>query len=83
MGATALEAPRDFGEGFIGATVVGPFGNILGLMYNPTPWRSWPGCGRDDRPLPPRDESDRRAVARAPDTWPMPAFGAVGGGAHC
>jgi predicted enzyme related to lactoylglutathione lyase len=35
MGATLLEAPRDFGEGFIGASVVDPFGNILGVMYNP------------------------------------------------
>ena len=35
LGAMALEAPRDFGEGFIGATVVDPFGNILGVMYNP------------------------------------------------
>jgi predicted enzyme related to lactoylglutathione lyase len=35
MGARQLEAPRDFGEGFIGATVVDPFGNIFGVMYNP------------------------------------------------
>jgi hypothetical protein len=35
MGATPHEAPRDFGDGFIGATVIDPFGNILGLMYNP------------------------------------------------
>ena len=35
MGAKELEAPRDFGEGFIGASVVDPFGNLLGVMYNP------------------------------------------------
>lgn len=35
MGATPHQPPRDFGEGFIGASVVDPFGNILGLMYNP------------------------------------------------
>jgi len=35
MGAKQLEAPRDRGEGFITASVVDPFGNILGIMYNP------------------------------------------------
>lgn len=35
MGAKQHEPPRDFGEGFIGASVVDPFGNILGIMYNP------------------------------------------------
>ena len=35
MGATQLEAPQDRGRGFITATVVDPFGNILGIMYNP------------------------------------------------
>ena len=35
MGAEPHEAPRDFGEGFIGASVIDPFGNILGIMYNP------------------------------------------------
>jgi predicted enzyme related to lactoylglutathione lyase len=35
MGAKELEAPRNFGAGFIGASVVDPFGNILGIMYNP------------------------------------------------
>jgi predicted enzyme related to lactoylglutathione lyase len=35
MGARELEAPRDFGQGFVGASVVDPFGNILGLMHNP------------------------------------------------
>jgi hypothetical protein len=30
-----LEAPRDFGEGFIGASVVDPFGNILCVMRKP------------------------------------------------
>lgn len=35
MGAKQHEPPRDFGEGFIGASVIDPFGNILGIMYNP------------------------------------------------
>jgi predicted enzyme related to lactoylglutathione lyase len=35
MGAKQLEAPQDRGEGFITASVVDPFGNILGIMYNP------------------------------------------------
>jgi catechol 2,3-dioxygenase-like lactoylglutathione lyase family enzyme len=35
MGAKPHEAPRDFGEGLIGASVVDPFGNILGIMYSP------------------------------------------------
>ena len=35
MGATAYQAPTDRGEGFITAAVVDPFGNILGIMYNP------------------------------------------------
>jgi predicted enzyme related to lactoylglutathione lyase len=34
LGATAHEPPREFGEGFVGAAVVDPFGNILGVMYN-------------------------------------------------
>ena len=35
MGAAQLEAPEDCGHGFITATAVDPFGNILGIMYNP------------------------------------------------
>ncbi len=35
LGATRHQPPRDFGEGFIGASVIDPFGNILGVMYNP------------------------------------------------
>lgn len=35
MGATVLQEPEDRGHGFVTATVVDPFGNILGLMYNP------------------------------------------------
>lgn len=35
MGAKQLEAPQDRGEGFITASAVDPFGNILGIMYNP------------------------------------------------
>ncbi|MGZ6267513.1 MAG: VOC family protein [Candidatus Limnocylindrales bacterium] len=34
-GATQLEPPQDRGHGFITATVVDPFGNILGIMQNP------------------------------------------------
>ncbi|MGA9595390.1 MAG: VOC family protein [Acidimicrobiia bacterium] len=35
MGAQELEPMQDRGHGFITATVVDPFGNILGFMYNP------------------------------------------------
>ncbi len=35
MGATLHQPPRDFGEGFVGASVIDPFGNILGIMDNP------------------------------------------------
>jgi catechol 2,3-dioxygenase-like lactoylglutathione lyase family enzyme len=35
LGAHPLEAPRDRGGRFITASVVDPFGNILGIMYNP------------------------------------------------
>ena len=29
------ERPQDRGQGFVTATVVDPFGNLLGVMYNP------------------------------------------------
>lgn len=35
MGAKEYQVPTDRGEGFITAAVVDPFGNILGIMYNP------------------------------------------------
>jgi predicted enzyme related to lactoylglutathione lyase len=35
MGATALEGPQDRGRGFVTASVLDPFGNVLGVMYNP------------------------------------------------
>lgn len=35
MGAKQLEAPQDRGHGFVTASVVDPFGNVLGIMYNP------------------------------------------------
>lgn len=35
MGATKHEEIRDRGNGFITASVVDPFGNILGIMFNP------------------------------------------------
>lgn len=34
LGATPHEPLREFGEGFIGASVMDPFGNILGIMQN-------------------------------------------------
>lgn len=34
MGAKEYEAPTERGVGFITASVVDPFGNILGIMYN-------------------------------------------------
>ena len=35
MGAREHQAPMDRGGGFVTASVVDPFGNILGVMYNP------------------------------------------------
>ena len=35
MGAIQHEPPMDRGEGFVTASVVDPFGNILAFMYNP------------------------------------------------
>ena len=35
LGASLHEAPQDRGEGFVTATVIDPFGNVLGVMYNP------------------------------------------------
>ncbi|GAA0933277.1 VOC family protein [Virgisporangium ochraceum] len=35
MGATGHEPPADRGAGFVTATVVDPFGNLFGVMYNP------------------------------------------------
>jgi predicted enzyme related to lactoylglutathione lyase len=34
-GATPLDGMRERGEGFVTASVTDPFGNILGIMYNP------------------------------------------------
>jgi len=34
MGATAYEEPVERGPGFVAASVIDPFGNILGVMYN-------------------------------------------------
>lgn len=35
LGATLHQAPRDFGDGFVGASVIDPFGNVLAIMRNP------------------------------------------------
>jgi predicted enzyme related to lactoylglutathione lyase len=35
LGATVHDQPRERGEGFVTASVVDPFGNVLGVMYNP------------------------------------------------
>jgi len=35
MGAKEHLVPEDRGEGFVTASVVDPFGNILGVMHNP------------------------------------------------
>lgn len=35
MGATSQWPPRDFGEGYLGASVIDPFGNVLGVMQRP------------------------------------------------
>ena len=34
-GAKEHQAPTDRGDGFVTASVVDPFGNILGIMYSP------------------------------------------------
>jgi predicted enzyme related to lactoylglutathione lyase len=34
MGATEYEAPIERGPGFVTASVIDPFGNVLGVMYN-------------------------------------------------
>jgi predicted enzyme related to lactoylglutathione lyase len=34
MGATVYEKPIERGPGFVTASVVDPFGNVLGVMYN-------------------------------------------------
>ena len=35
LGAEELEPPVDRGHGFVTASVIDPFGNILAVMYNP------------------------------------------------
>ena len=35
LGATVHEPAQDRGHGFVTATVLDPFGNLLGIMYNP------------------------------------------------
>jgi len=35
VGAREKDAPFHFGAGFVAASVVDPFGNVLGVMYNP------------------------------------------------
>ena len=35
MGATEYQPITPRGEGFVNAAVVDPFGNVLGVMYNP------------------------------------------------
>jgi|SRR4051812_46903806 len=34
LGATTHQAPTEHGPGFVTASVVDPFGNLLGVMYN-------------------------------------------------
>ena len=34
LGAKELEGIKERGEGFVTASVVDPFGNVLGIMYN-------------------------------------------------
>lgn len=34
LGAQVHEPTRQFGDGYVGASVLDPFGNILGLMFN-------------------------------------------------
>lgn len=34
LGATPHQEPAEYGPGFIAASVIDPFGNLLGVMYN-------------------------------------------------
>ena len=34
LGATAQQEPIERGPGFVTASVIDPFGNLLGVMYN-------------------------------------------------
>jgi predicted enzyme related to lactoylglutathione lyase len=34
LGAKEYQPPTEYGEGFVTAAVVDPFGNVLGVMYN-------------------------------------------------
>lgn len=49
-GATEHEKPMARGEAYITATVIDPFGNILGIMQNPTTTRCWPGAAPHSGP---------------------------------
>jgi len=42
LGATAHEEPMERGPGFVTASVIDPFGNLLGVMYN----QHYVGCPR-------------------------------------
>jgi hypothetical protein len=54
MGAKEHRAPIDRGGmGFVTASVIDPFGNILGIMTNPPIWRSSPGDPRRSEPAHP------------------------------
>src|SRR5262245_40533416 len=46
LSAQAVEPPRDRGEGFVTASVIDPFGNVLGVMYNPHYLQVRDGQGR-------------------------------------
>jgi predicted enzyme related to lactoylglutathione lyase len=35
LGAASVEQPTNRGQGFVTATVLDPFGNVLGIMHNP------------------------------------------------
>jgi predicted enzyme related to lactoylglutathione lyase len=41
MGATEHQKPVDRGEGLVTASVVDPFGNVLGVMFNPHFLHMW------------------------------------------
>ncbi len=35
LGATVHESPTDVGEGIVTASVFDPYGNVIGLIFNP------------------------------------------------
>lgn len=71
MGATEHEPRTERESGFVTASVVDPFGNILGVMYNPhLPGHS--GCARRSVSCPFSYSDGRNSVCTSPQRWTTP-----------